>query len=73
MLVPVGEPAPVMWPGGRVVEVQQYRCLACAASDIVRRDFHEDNEGHKHKRGTASPGDGVRFVAIPISMDGGPE
>jgi hypothetical protein len=69
----VGEPAQMTW-GEHKVEVQQYRCVTCMALDVVRRDFNEALPKDKPKKGHATPGDGMRFVATPVSEpEGGDE
>lgn len=52
--------------GGRMVAVAQYRCIACGAADLIRRDFNARHENQKPQPGVASPSDGRMFVARPI-------
>lgn len=51
--------------GNRVFDVHQYRCLACGAADIIRRDFHELHKDEKPIRGQYSEADGRIFVPAP--------
>ena len=55
------------WLDGRVFEVQQFRCLACAAVDTIRRDFEKDQEGKTPARGVYAPSDGLRLVVHPLN------
>lgn len=55
--------------GGRKFEVAQYRCLACASSDLVKRDWNTAHEKDKPTTGSYSPGDGRMFVAKPAEED----
>lgn len=48
---------------GERFAVRQYRCLACASADVVRRDFNTRHENHKPVAGQASPADGRMFVS----------
>lgn len=54
------------WGDGRVFEVEQFRCLTCAALDTVRRDVQAEAEKHEPRRGQYAPTDGLRFVARPL-------
>lgn len=51
---------------GRVMDVRQYRCLACAAVDLIRRDWHKKHESEKPQAGRAAAGDGRIFAAQPL-------
>lgn len=50
---------------GRKFEVITYRCLACAAADVVKRDWWAAHENDKPVTGQASPADGRMFAARP--------
>lgn len=52
---------------GRVIEVDQYRCLSCGASDLIQRDTSRRHEKHEPQPGQASPMDGRMFSAAPIA------
>lgn len=69
VLVPLrGAKRDVTWEehGGRVVAVEQFRCIACGASDLIQRDFNALHADKKPQTGKAAPGDGRMFVARPI-------
>lgn len=53
--------------GGRVMDVQQYRCLACGAADLIRRDWAEKHKDDKPIPGQYLDGDGRIFVAQPLT------
>lgn len=55
--------------GNRRVEVAQYRCIYCGASELVRRDWEARHEKDKPVEGRAAPGDGRMFVARPITKE----
>ena len=55
--------------GGRVFQVHQYRCLACGAADIVRRDFTERHKDDKPIPGQYADGDGRMFIARPLTEE----
>lgn len=57
------------WLDGRKFEVKQYRCLACAALDTIKRDFDMENHDRKPQKGVYAPGDGLRLVVK--KLDGG--
>ena len=61
----------VAWPDGRTYVVEQFRCLACGAADLVRRDFQEAHKDDKPVKGVAAAGDGRRFVARPVDKSQG--
>jgi predicted RNA-binding Zn-ribbon protein involved in translation (DUF1610 family) len=48
------------------VEVVQYRCLACGAADVIRRDWNEKHSKDQTSTGYASPADGRLFMARPV-------
>lgn len=48
---------------GETFEVRQFRCLACAAADVVKRDWNERHKDDKPVTGHASPADGRMFVS----------
>lgn len=50
---------------GRVIEVKQYRCLTCGASDLIQRDTRARHEKTAPQPGQASPMDGRLFAASP--------
>lgn len=51
--------------GGREFEVGQYRCLACASADAVKRAWSERHKDDKPPAGQAAAGDGLMFMARP--------
>lgn len=57
----------VTWPqhGNKMWDVVQYRCLACGAADIIRRDFYEQHKDDKPVPGQFTEADGRMFVARP--------
>lgn len=55
--------------GGKVFEVRQYRCMACGAADIIRRDFHEQHKDDKPVMGQYADGDGRIFIARPLTEE----
>jgi hypothetical protein len=57
------------WLDGRVFEVQQFRCLACAALDTIKRDFDNDQRGKDPVKGVYAPGDGLRLVVHPLNNE----
>ena len=62
----------VTWPDGQVFAVEQYRCLACGAADLIKRDWQNDHENDKPQRGQFAAGDGRMFVSRPFDdTDGG--
>ena len=50
---------------GQKFDVVQYRCLACGAADIIKRDFTEKHKDEKPQPGQFAAGDGRMFVARP--------
>jgi hypothetical protein len=56
--------------GGRVMDVHHFICLACASTDIIKRDFEKRYEKVEPKPGQASPTDGRLIVAAPLSAEG---
>lgn len=67
-LVPLGSDLRlVTWDnhGGRQYEVAQYRCLACGAADIIRRDWFTAHEKDEAETGRFIPADGRMFIARP--------
>lgn len=54
---------------GRKFEVQQYRCLACGAADLIKRDAGERHKEDKPLPGQAAWGDGRMFVTRPIDKE----
>lgn len=54
------------WGDGRTFEVAQYRCLACAAMDTIRRDTETEFSKHKPTKGVYAPSDGLRLVVSPV-------
>lgn len=52
--------------GERRFEVAQFRCLACASADAVKRDWSERYANTKPVTGQAAPGDGLMFAATPL-------
>lgn len=50
----------------RRFEVAQFRCLACASADAVKRAWSEKHKDDKPESGKASPGDGLMFMARPV-------
>lgn len=55
--------------GNRVINVEQYRCLACAAADIIRRDWMKRHEKDEPQPGQAAPIDGRMFVASELTEE----
>lgn len=53
------------WVDGRKFEVQQFRCLACAAIDTIKRDLQMDSENKKPTRGVFANEDGLRLIVKP--------
>lgn len=60
------------WLDGRRFLVQQFRCLACAAVDTIKRDIERENEGKKPQPGVYQPTDGLRVVVKPYPVDQAP-
>lgn len=58
-------PARVTWPGGRSVTVFQFRCIACGATDVIKRDWAAAHENDKNEPGRAAAGDGRMFIGRP--------
>lgn len=53
--------------GGRVMDVRQYRCLACGAVDSVRRDWDKRNRKRPDPpEGQYAESDGRIFAAQPL-------
>jgi hypothetical protein len=52
--------------GGQTVEVLQFRCLACGAADVIKRDWQERHAKDQHVTGHAAAGDGRVFMARPV-------
>lgn len=50
----------------RKFAVGQYRCLACASADTVKRSWSERHGDEKPQPGQAAAGDGLMFMARPI-------
>lgn len=50
---------------GRRFEVVQFRCLACASADAVKRAWSDRYGEKKPEPGQAGPGDGLMFAARP--------
>lgn len=55
--------------GDRKFAVEAFRCLACASSELVERDWNTEHEKDKPTKGAYSPGDGRTFVARPAKED----
>lgn len=52
--------------GNQRIEVGQYRCLACASADAVKRAWSEKHAEDKPVAGQAAAGDGLMFMARPV-------
>lgn len=61
----------VTWPehNGRKFEVAQYRCLACGAADLIKRDWATKHEDEKPIAGQAATFDGRMFVTRPLTEE----
>ena len=55
--------------GGQMIEVVQYRCLACGAADVIKRDWSERHAKDQTVTGHASASDGRVFMARPVSNE----
>jgi hypothetical protein len=55
--------------GGQKFAVLQYRCLACGAADLIRRDWSTQHEKDKPVRGQALAADGRMFVSRPLTEE----
>lgn len=54
---------------GRKFEVLQYRCLACGAADLVKRDWSTAHEKDKPVPGHYAEADGRMFIAHPLTEE----
>lgn len=71
-LVPLSrEKRIVTWEnhGGEKFIVEPYRCLACGAADLVRRDWNTKHEDDKPTPGSYMEADGRMFIASPVDDD----
>lgn len=69
-LVPIpNETRDVAWAehDGRKAQVLQFRCIACGAADLVKRDWHKKHEDDAERTGVAKPADGRFFIATPLT------
>lgn len=55
--------------GGQKFVVSQYRCLACGAADLIKRDWLAKHENTKPLAGQAAPGDGRMFITRPLNEE----
>lgn len=55
---------------GRKVEVIQYRCIACGAADLIRRDWMKDHEKDEPSKGHFAEIDGRMFVPRLLTEEG---
>lgn len=54
---------------GRKFAVEQYRCLACGAADIIKRDWLARHEKDEPKPGQFAAADGRQFRARPLTEE----
>lgn len=59
------------WGDGRKFEVTQWRCLACAAEETVRRDFLRQHEKTEPVAGSFHVTDGIRFAVTELDTTQG--